>query len=482
MPGRAIHRRSILQAGAIGAFGLDLAMLESLRADEVDAKAQTSRSAKSVLFIFLSGGLSQIDSFDMKPEAPAAIRGEFKPVSTKSPGIQYCEHLPKLALHSDKLALVRSLTHGSNEHNEAHTIMLTGRSDLPAGYSKNKPQKTDWPSIASTVGRLVPSSSSSLPASVVVPQRLLNMNQSGVVIPGQFGGQMGARFDPWFVEASPYRGSDVKGAYPNYAYRRRTESKVADRSRFQAPVLKLPEGLTTDRLTRRAEMLRSIETQRRHLEQHASTQRLNRLRQSAVSLLTDKKVQHAFDVVNADEKTSLKYGRNLFGWTLLMAKRLVETGVPLVQANLGNFNTWDLHGGIFPMSKNWLYPPADQAIAALLDDLSESGWLDETLVVIAGEFGRTPRIFTLPRVYKTPGRDHWGAVQTVLFAGAGVQGGNVIGSSDRIGAYPTSSPQRPEDFAATIYHALGLPPTASWPDAGGRPHYIYHGQPIAGLF
>jgi hypothetical protein len=301
------------------------------------------------------------------------------------------------------------------------------------------------------------------------------------VIPGQFGGQMGSRHDPWFVEASPYRGSDVKGAYPDFAYRRRTESKVKDTSQFQAPVLSLPEGLTTARLSRRSEMLRSIESQRIGLEQHANTARLDRFRQSAVSLLTDKKVQHAFDVVNADEKTARRYGRNLFGWTLLMAKRLVEAGVSLVQANLGNFNTWDLHGGIFPMSRDLLYPPADQAIAALLEDLTVTGLLSETLVVIAGEFGRTPRIFTLPRVYKTPGRDHWGAVQTAIFAGAGVQGGNVVGSSDRIGAYPNSAPQRPEDFAATIYQALGLPRTASWPDAGGRPHYVYNGQPIPGL-
>jgi hypothetical protein len=482
MAAHSIARRSILKAGAIGAFGLDVANVSNLLAAEKTQDKKTESRAKSVLFIFLSGGLSQIDSFDMKPEAPAEIRGEFKPVATKTPGIQYCEHLPKLAAHSDKIALVRSVTHGSNEHNEAHTIMLTGRSELPPGYNEKKPQSTDWPSIASITGRLVPSRSRSLPASIVVPQRLLNMNQGGVVTPGQFGGQMGPQFDPWFVEASPYRSGDVKGAYPDFAYRRRTESLVKDNSQFLAPVLKLPEGLTTNRLARRAEMLSSLESQRRQLERHASAQRLDRFRQSAVSLLTDQKVQHAFDVVDADEKTATRYGRNLFGWTLLMAKRLVETGVPLVQANLGNYNTWDLHGGIFQMSKDWLYPPADQAISALLSDLSESGLLDETLVVIAGEFGRTPRIFTLPRVYKTAGRDHWGAVQTVLFAGAGVQGGSVVGSSDRIGAYPDSSPQRPEDFAATIYHALGLPRTASWPDADGRPHFIYHGQPITSLF
>ena len=479
-PDRRLNRRAILRAGAIGALGLDLATVQSMRSQANPESA--SGHAKSVLFVFLSGGLSQLDSFDMKPDAPDSIRGEFKPVATKTPGVFYCEHLRKIAQHSDKLALVRSVTHGSNEHNAAHTIMLTGRSELPPGYNENKPQPTDWPAITSIAGRLTGSRSKGLPTGVVVPQRLLNMNQGGVVIPGQFGGQMGPRFDPWFVEASPYRGNDVKGAYPDFAYRRRDEKRVVDKSQFRAPVLALPEGLTNERLTRRAQMLASIENQRRELEQHASIQRLDRFRQSAVSLLTDPKVQHAFDVVQADDATADRYGRNLFGWTLLMAKRLVQSGVPLVQANLGNFNTWDLHGGIFPMSRDLLYPPADQAIGALLDDLSESGLLDETLVVIASEFGRTPRIFRLPRVYKTAGRDHWGAVQTVLFAGAGVRGGNVIGSSDKIGAYPDSSPQRPEDFAATIYNALGLPPTASWPDTDGRPHYIYHGRPIPGLW
>ncbi len=474
------NRRSLLQAGAIGCLGLDITRLRAL-ADVAPAGATATASAESVLFIFLSGGLSQLDSFDMKPDAPDKIRGEFSPIATRVPGIDVCEHLPKIAAHTDKLALVRSLTHWSNEHNEAHTLMLTGRTDLPPAYNEKKPQPTDWPSTASIVGRLIPSRNPRMPSAVIVPQRLVNMNQGGVVTPGQFGGEMGSRYDPWFVEASPYRGNDVKGAYPDFAYRRRTEKRVVDHSKFQAPTLVLPEGLTDRRMTRRAELLKTIERQRRELDAHARTQSLDRYRQAAVSLLTDRKVQHAFDVVNADEATAHRYGRNLFGWTLLMAKRLIEAGVTLVQANLGNYNTWDLHGGIFKISRELLYPPADQAIAALLDDLSESGLLKKTLVVIASEFGRTPKIFTLPQVYKTAGRDHWGAVQTALFAGAGIQGGTIVGSSDRIAAYPDSSPQRPEDFAATIYNALGIPQTAAWPDESGRPHYIYHGQPISEL-
>ena len=474
-------RRSILQAGALGLLGLDLASLQNLSAQQASPGPATG-SAKSVLFIFLSGGLSQLDSFDMKPGAPVEIRGEFSPRPTPVPGIQVCEHLPRIASHMKKLALVRSLTHFSNEHNEAHTLMLTGRSQLPPGYKDNKPQPTDWPSITSTVGRLMPARSASLPAAVVTPQRLVNMNQGGVVTPGQFGGLMGTRYDPWFLESSPYRGGDVKGAYPDHAYHRGREDRVTDKSTFQAPVLKLPEGLNPQRMQNRVQLLNTIDRQRQDLEQAASVRKMDRFRQSVISLLTDQKVRRAFDVTGADEATLDRYGRNLFGWTLLMAKRLIEADVTLVQANLGNYNTWDLHGGIFKISKNWLYPPADQAIAALLEDLAASGRLQETLVVIASEFGRTPRIFKVPNAYKTPGRDHWGAVQTALFAGAGIQGGTVLGSSDRIGGYPANLPQRPEDFAATIYHALGLPPRAAWHDDADRPHYIYQGKPMTALF
>ncbi|MDP6442732.1 MAG: DUF1501 domain-containing protein [Pirellulaceae bacterium] len=475
-----IPRRSLLQAGAIGLMGLDLASLKSLRA--ADPLVERRGTAKSVLFIFLSGGLSQLDSFDMKPDGPSEIRGEFSPIATRTPGVQICEHLPKIAGQSDKWALVRSLTHWSNEHNEAHTLMLTGRSQLPPGWREKQPQPTDWPSIAATIGRLTADRSVSLPSAVVVPQRLVNMNQGGVVTPGQFGGLMGERHDPWFVEAAPYRGKDVKGAFPDYSYRRSSEKLVADRSQFQAPVLELPEGLTKGRMLQRLELMRSIDQQRRDLDRVASVQKVDRFRRSVASLLTDPQVRRAFDVTRADDATLDRYGRNSFGWTLLMARRLLDAGVTLVQANLGNYNTWDLHGGIFKISRDWLYPPADQAIAALLQDLADCGQLADTLVVIASEFGRTPKIFKVPNAYVTPGRDHWGAVQTAVFAGGGVRGGNVIGSSDRMAEYPASDPQSPEDFAATIYHALGLPPDATWRDSSARPHFVYHGQPIGQLF
>jgi hypothetical protein len=198
-------------------------------------------------------------------------------------------------------------------------------------------------------------------------------------------------------------------------------------------------------------------------------------------LLSGTKVRRAFDETNADRRTQERYGRNSFGWSLLMAFRLVEAGVNMIQVNLGNNETWDMHGDIFPRLKDKLFPPTDRALCALIDDLHESGLLDSTLIVMGSEFGRTPKLSTLADSYGGPGRDHWGAVQSVFFAGGGIRGGTVIGSSDRLGAYPASSPQRPENMAATIYHALGIPPTAMWHDAVDRPHHVYHGGPIPGL-
>src|SRR5204862_3630397 len=207
-----------------------------------------------------------------------------------------------------------------------------------------------------------------------------------------------------------------------------------------------------------------VDAQRRALDRYASVETFDRFHEGAVSLLTDRRVRRAFDVHRAEPRVLDRYGRHSFGWSLLMARRLVETGVNLVQVNLGNNESWDTHGEAFPHLKDKLLPPTDRAVSALLDDLAESGMLDDTLIVMAGEFGRTPKITHLPQHYKLPGRDHWGAVQTVFFAGGGVKGGQVIGSSDRSGGYPADKPQTPENMAATIYRSLGIPDTAAWHD------------------
>lgn len=188
----------------------------------------------------------------------------------------------------------------------------------------------------------------------------------------------------------------------------------------------------------------------------------------------------AFDLSGESDRMLDAYGRNLFGWSCLLARRLVESGVRMVQVNLGRNETWDTHGNAFPHLKDNLLPPLDRCVAALIDDLDARGLLESTLIVMAGEFGRTPRISTLPQFYALPGRDHWGAVQTVFLSGGGVRGGNVVGSSDCVGAYPATSPQTPENLAATIFHTLGLPRDAAWHDPNGRPHFLYHAEPIAG--
>ena len=471
-----LSRRTALQAGAIGLLGLGTNHLQALRAADSVSGASSNPPARTCIYIFLSGGLSQHESFDLKPDAPEEIRGDFSPIATSTPGIQICEHLPLLAQRSHLWALCRSLTHPSNEHSAGHQIMLSGRTMLPPGFNASKPLPSDWPAIAAVAGD-VTQSRNNLPPAVALPERLVHY--SGRVLPGQFAGQMGSSRDPWFLEASPYHSTSY-GAFPQFQFDHQ-ERGNADERIFQAPNLTLPHGLTQPNLVRRVDLLGELERQRQHLDRHAQIENFDRYRQGAISLLTDEQVKWALDVTNADDAVQDRYGRNSFGWSLLMARRLVDIGVNLVQVNLGNDETWDTHGNAFPHLKEKLLPPTDRALSALLDDLEESGMLSETLIVMAGEFGRTPKISLLPQHYEFPGRDHWGAVQSVFFAGGGVRGGTVVGASDKQGGYPADDPQKPENMAATIYRSLGVPETAAWHDEAGRPNHIYHGDPIAGL-
>jgi hypothetical protein len=473
-------RRTVIQAGAIGLLGLGMNHVEGLRAAGAGTVETAEGSAKprAVIYIFLSGGLSQLDSFDLKPDAPESIRGEFRPIATRTPGIQICEHLPLLAQRSPHWALVRSLTHPSNGHSEGHMIMLSGRTPLPLGFSGNMPRPTDWPSIAAVAGAAT-RPHNNLPPAAILPEKLIHT--TGRVIPGPYAGMMGRLREPWVIEASPYDPMTY-GAYPEYAFDHQERPQPPNQRKvFQAPSLSLPEGVSNGRLDNRLAILQHIDTQRQELDRLASVASFDRYRQGAISLLTQARIRQAFDVGNAEPKLLDRYGRNAFGWSLLMARRLVEAGVNLVQVNLGNNETWDTHGNAFPHLKDKLFPPTDKALSALLDDLHGSGQLESTLIVMAGEFGRTPKISTLAQHYKLPGRDHWGAVQTVFFAGGGVRGGTVIGSSDKMGGYPATDPQTPENMAATIYHSLGIAATAVWHDAVARPHHVYYGAPIAGL-
>lgn len=469
-----ITRRHAVQAGAIGLLGLGMNHVEQLRAEPGNDAREKNRN---VIFIFLSGGLGQHDSFDPKPHAPAEIRGEFNPIATNTTGIQICEHLPRLAQRSDKWALVRSLTHPYNEHSQGHMVMLSGRTPLPRGFSASAPKPTDHPSISAIVGD-VTRTTNNLPPAIVLPEKLIH--RTGRVIPGQFAGQMGSQRDPFFLDCCKYN-PESYGAWPEYSFHHQRGRETPVGYEFTAPSLALPEGLSRDRLGRRVDLLGQIERQQRGLERLAKVESFDRFQQRAISMLSDGQMKDVFNVHKADDKTLDRYGRHTFGWSLLMARRLVENGVNLVQVNLGNNETWDTHGNAFPNLKNFLLPPMDQAVSALIDELDERGLLDSTLIVMAGEFGRTPKVFGLPEHYALPGRDHWGAVQTVFFAGGGVRGGHVVGSSDKIGGHPHDDPQRPENMAATIYQALGLPKTAAWHDLLDRPMPIYHGEPIPGL-
>jgi len=480
-PGPLATRRAILQAGAIGLLGLGMNHLSALAALAGDGTgtglAGNPARARSVIYIFLSGGLAQHESFDMKPDAPEEIRGDFKPIRTQTPALYICEHLPELARRSNKWAVVRSMTHGSNEHSQGHHIMLTGRSDLPVGFGPSKPKSTDWPSIASLATTALPPPPNNLPPAIVLPDKIVH--RTGRTLPGQFGGMLGVKADPWFLEMSPYH-PEHYGAYPGYLFHHASGGHTDADLRFQAPYLSLPEGLSLDRVTARVGLRDLLEKQTAAYDRLAGDHQLDRHREMAISLLSDPKVRHAFSLEHADPASLDRYGRNSFGWSLLMARRLVGAGVPLVQVNLGNNESWDTHQNAFPSLKNYLLPPMDRAVSALLDDLEATGQLQETLIVMGSEFGRTPKISTLSGA-KGPGRDHWGACQSIMLAGGGVRGGTVIGSSDKIGAYPASDPQRPENLASTIYHALGLPRQLTWDDRSGRPHYLYQADPIAGL-
>jgi uncharacterized protein (DUF1501 family) len=476
-----LPRRSVLQAGTIGLLGLSMADVAAWRARA--AAADRSSRHRAVIYIFLTGGLGQHDSFDMKPDGPADFKGEFSPIATRTPGIQICEHLPLLAQRSNRWALVRSLTHNNNDHAAGTYMMLTGKSAVPPTFRSMKPQSIDAPCLAAIAGA-TSVRQNHLPPSVVLPEKLIHSNSG--TYSGQFAGLLGHKHEPWFIEATdkPHAYHSYSGAFPKYLFNLH-KGEPADKLdwRFEVPNLTLPEGVLTPRFLERRGILNLVEQQQRHLEQTASVGDYDRIRQSVISLMADSKVREAFDVRRADPRILERYGDNSFGWSLLMARRLIEAGVNMVQVNLGNFGSWDLHGNNFSCLKNYLFPPTDLAVSALLDDLQESGLFDSTLIVMAGEFGRTPKIsHVAPEIYKAPGRDHWGPVQTAWFGGGGARGGTVIGASDRNGAYPATDPQTPENFAATIYQALGIPEDAVWHDATGRPYPVYEAKPIERLF
>jgi hypothetical protein len=404
--------------------------------------------ARSVIVILLSGGVGQHDSFDMKPEAPDGIRGEFKPIETRVPGIRVCEHLPKLAARADRLAIVRSMSHPEGNHLVATHRVLTGHPSSPRGASDldRVASRDDFPCYAAVVDRVRPRGDG-VPSGVALPLRLV---EGPLTWPGQDAGFLGPRHDPWQLRIDPNR------------------PEAGDNS------LTLPPGLDPPRLHRRQHLLHQAAPPAPgdpFADQH----------EAAMAMLCNGKVGAALDLRREDPRLLDRYGRHLFGRSLLLARRLVEAGVPVVQATMGIVQTWDTHVANFPRLRDNLLPALDRAVSALLDDLACRGLLGETLVVMLGEFGRTPRISPL-KPGDVPGRDHWPAVFPAVFAGAGVVGGQVIGKSDRLGAHAVSQTFGPPDLAATVYHALGVDPATELRDRLGRPLRLCNGQAIAPLY
>lgn len=314
-PNSAAHprlpRRTALQVGACGLLGLGMNHVAGLRALATETNGEVPRRHKSVIYIFLSGGLAQQDSFDPKPNAPDTIRGEFAPIATQTSGIQICEHLPMLAACSDKWAIVRSLTHPYNEHSIGHHVMLTGRTPTPVGFNASRPTANDSPSIASIVNGVVPLRNN-LPPAAVLPEKLIHV--TGRTIPGQFAGEMGESFDPWLIEASQYRDTNyTHGAFPEYGFQRQRGKATPENYRYEAPLLELAQGVLRDQFEARRSLLTSIEVQRQSLDAGASVADYDRHRQTAVSMLLEGRVHKALDVHAADRPRSVGADRRPFG-------------------------------------------------------------------------------------------------------------------------------------------------------------------------
>lgn len=463
-----LTRRTLLQAGGAGLFGLTLPKL--LAAEK--AQPLASGRAKSVIFLFLFGGPSQLETFDMKPDAPETIRGPFKPIVARTPGLRICEHLPRLAAASDRYCVVRSLTHSYNDHSGgAHYIQTGRRWHVPIGGGFNATPE-DWPSVGSVVEYLSERSRDrtrrELPNYAVVPNALgrIQTYSSRLIRPGQYAGWLGRGYDPISTAI------DKRGPKDNPYYRTCTDEELD----FQIDGLAAGKELTLDRLNRRRSLLDQFDQGARRLDS-AAIDSYDRFQQRALGLVTSDHTRRALDIRQEPAAIRDRYGRHLFGQATLMARRLIEAGVRFVTVHWDcpDGYGWDSHVHSDHVREH-LLPGLDQAASALLTDLDERGLLDETLVVCLGEMGRTPR------ANAKWGRDHWSTLFPALLAGAGIRGGTLYGASDKDGAHPIDHPTPPEDLAATIYDAMGIDPELRLPDPQGRPVPICEGTPLRELF
>lgn len=470
-----VGRRELLQACGAGMLGMSL---PKLLAAEALQTPQVAR-AKSVLFVFLYGGPSQLETFDMKPEAPSSIRGPFKSIASRTPDLRICEHLPRLAERSDKYAVVRTVHHPQNDHNGTHFIQ-TGHTLPPAdrGSARVAATSKDWPAFGSVISYVDAHSEhravNPFPSFVYLPERL--GHYAGYDINGQYAGWLGKGWDPMATAIKKRDAAD------NPYFRDCTDEELD----FRLTGLEPLPAVSLDRLDRRQSLLHQFDAQRLRLEQAARVRNFTTRQQLAMNMLTSGDVAQAFDIRREPDALRDRYGRNLFGQTLLMARRLIEAGTRFVtvawdMAVRGDDTTsWDSHRELTRINKDHLLPGLDQGLPALLDDMSDSGLLDETLVFVAGEMGRTPKFMNRGL---QDGRDHWSYCFPCLFAGAGTQGGALYGQSDKHAAYPVTRPVSPGDLAATIYESLGISPDLRIPNAQGQPvPLVDNGQPLSDLF
>jgi len=450
------RRDAMIRLGQVGAGALTL---PGLLTQQASARTTPGR-AKSCILVYLWGGPPQQDMWDMKPEAPEGIRSLFRPIATSVPGMQISDQLPLTAQHADKMAIIRSLTHPSNEHEVGVYHTLSGKINNALRVPRNARSRRDFPNISGIVSRFT--SAAGLPASVTIPRPI---GHDGVVYAGTHAGFLGPRHDP--MEVKPP--GEVREAAPHS--------------------LEMPQEMSEPRLLARMGLLNQLDVYDRRMQ---TTGGLGAFREQAFRMLTSPHAKEAFRLEREPDRLRDRYGRNEYGECFLLARRLVEAGVRLVTITWyyicpdGNVaNVWDNHGGTGSLGsltgyemlrQPYCLPSLDLGYSALLQDLSERGLLDDTMVAMFGEFGRTPRI------NRTGGRDHWGACQSAVLAGGGIRGGQIYGASDAQAAYPRAQPVAPEDLHATMYYALGISPDSEIQDRDGRLMTITTGSPLTTLF
>lgn len=464
-------RRDVLRAGGAGLLGTSLPQL--LAAE--DAGLVVQPRAKSVLFLFLFGGPSQLETFDMKPEAATEIRGPFKPIASRSPGLRICEKLPKLAAMSDQYAVIRTMAHEQNDHNAAHYIQ-TGHPMPPAerGPARVNAAENDWPAFGSVVEYLDQqrdrqrplAERRNFPSYVYLPNRLGHIQ--GYDRLGQYAGWLGRSYNALATKISKRDASD------NPYFRDCTDDEL----NFQIEGVQAQSEVSLDRLVRRESLLTQFDAARRELDSSSRVQDFEDSRRRAFDLVTSDRMRTAFDIRQENDALRDRYGRHLFGQSALMGRRMIEAGARFVTVlwDCPDGYSWDSHLNSDDV-RDHLLPGLDQTLSALLEDMQDRGLLDETLVVCLGEMGRTPR------GKAGWGRDHWSYSFPAVLAGAGVRGGAVYGTSDKDAAYPIEGAVRPIDLGATIFSALGISPETRVHDAFGRPVPIMDGgRPLSAIF